>query len=153
MPPLEIDEGLIRRLAALLEETGLGEIEYCEGDRRIRVAGRTAAAAAPLPAPALAPTPATAAAPPAPEAAEAPEIRAEDAVTAPMVGTVYVSPEPGALPFVQPGDSVAAGDTLLLIEAMKTFNPIRAPRAGKVARILVADAAPVEFGETLIILE
>ena len=70
-----------------------------------------------------------------------------------MVGTIYVSPEPGAPPFVQPGDAVAAGDTLLLIEAMKTFNPIRAPRAGKVARILVSDAAPVEYGEALIILE
>ena len=149
MPPLEIDEALIRRLASLLEETGLGEIEYCEGDRRIRVTGRTAAAPAPAP-PAAPPPPQEPAAEPA---AEAPEQETGDAVVAPMVGTVYVSPEPGALPFVQPGDTVAAGDTLLLIEAMKTFNPIRAPRAGKVARILVADAAPVEFGEALIILE
>ena len=147
MPPLEIDEALIRRLASLLEETGLGEIEYCEGDRRIRVIGRAAAASAPAPAP-----PATA--PPQPEPpAEAAEKGIEDAVVAPMVGTIYVSPEPGAPPFVQPGDAVAAGDTLLLIEAMKTFNPIRAPRAGKVARILVSDAAPVEYGEALIILE
>ena len=85
--------------------------------------------------------------------AEPPDQADGDAVVAPMVGTVYVSPEPGALPFVQPGDTVAAGDTLLLIEAMKTFNPIRAPRAGKVTRILVSDAAPVEYGEPLIILE
>ena len=148
MPPLEIDEALIRRLASLLEETGLGEIEYCEGDRRIRVSGRSAAVSAPAPAPA-APPPSE---PPA-EAAPAEEETTGDAVVAPMVGTVYVSPEPGALPFVQPGDTVAAGDTLLLIEAMKTFNPIRAPRAGKVAEILVSDAAPVEFGEALIILE
>lgn len=150
MPPLEIDEALIRRLASLLEETGLGEIEYADGDRRVRVTGRSAAAQAAPPAPL------PASAPPAeapPSAAEIPEAATEDAVVAPMVGTVYVSPEPGALPFVQPGDTVAAGDTLLLIEAMKTFNPIRAPRAGKVARILVSDAAPVEYGEALIVLE
>ena len=150
MPPLEIDEALIRRLASLLEETGLGEIEYADGDRRVRVTGRAAAA----PAAAAAPSPAAAPQKEAPPvAAEVPEAATEDAVVAPMVGTVYVSPEPGALPFVQPGDTVAAGDTLLLIEAMKTFNPIRAPRAGRVARILVSDAAPVEFGEALIVLE
>ena len=150
MPPLEIDEALIRRLASLLEETGLGEIEYADGDRRIRVTGRAAAA----PAAAAAPSPAAAPRKEAPPvAADVPEAATEDAVVAPMVGTVYVSPEPGALPFVQPGDTVAAGDTLLLIEAMKTFNPIRAPRAGRVARILVSDAAPVEFGEALIVLE
>ena len=150
MPPLEVDEALIRRLALLLEETGLGEIEYCEGDRRIRVTGRAAAAyaSAPAPPPAAAPQPE----PPA-QAEEAAEKGIEDAVVAPMVGTIYASPEPGAPPFVQPGDTVAAGDTLFLIEAMKTFNPIRAPRAGKVARILVSDAAPVEYGEALIILE
>lgn len=152
MPPLEVDEALIRRLASLLEETGLGEIEYCDGDRRIRVTGRVAAAYAP-PAPAPAAPSAAPRAEPRPEPAAAPETRIEDAVVAPMVGTVYVSPEPGAPPFVQPGDTVAEGDPLLLIEAMKTFNPIRAPRAGRVARILVADAAPVEYGEALIILE
>ena len=70
-----------------------------------------------------------------------------------MVGTAYLSPEPGAPPFVQPGDTVDAGDTLVLIEAMKTFNPVRAPRAGKVARVLISDAAPVEYGEVLMILE
>ena len=76
-----------------------------------------------------------------------------EAVIAPMVGTVYISPEPGATPFVRAGDMVTEGQTLLLIEAMKTFNPIRCPRAGKVARILVGDATPVEYGEALIILE
>lgn len=150
MPPFEIDEALIRRLAALLEETGLGEIEYAEGERRIRVTGRSGTAYPPAPAPA----------PPAPshpetseEAREDPDDEAEGAVLAPMVGTVYLSPEPGALPFVQPGDTVDAGDTLVLIEAMKTFNPVRAPRAGRVARVLVSDAAPVEYGEVLMILE
>ena len=150
MPPFEIDEALIRRLASLLEETGLGEIEYAEGERRIRVTGRTGTAYVTAPA-------AAQAAPSRPEAPqdspEVPEKEAEGAVVAPMVGTVYVSPEPGAPPFVQPGDTVDAGDTLVLIEAMKTFNPVRSPRAGRVARVLVSDAAPVEFGEVLMILE
>ena len=150
MPPFEIDEALIRRLASLLEETGLGEIEYAEGERRIRVTGRTGTTYVTAPA-------AAQAAPSRPEAPqdspEVPDKEAEGAVVAPMVGTVYVSPEPGAPPFVQPGDTVDAGDTLVLIEAMKTFNPVRSPRAGRVARVLVSDAAPVEFGEVLMILE
>ena len=74
-------------------------------------------------------------------------------MTAPMVGTVYLSPEPGAPPFVNPGETVTEGQTLLLIEAMKTFNPVRAPSAGRVARVLVADGSPVEYGEGLVILE
>ncbi len=150
MPPFEIDEALIRRLAALLEETGLGEIEYAEGERRIRVTGRGATANLPAPA-------STPAAPSRPEtseeAPEDPDKEAEGAVVAPMVGTVYLSPEPGAPPFVQAGDTVDEGDTLVLIEAMKTFNPVRSPRAGRVVRVLVSDAAPVEYGEALIILE
>ena len=150
MPPFEIDEALIRRLAALLEETGLGEIEYAEGERRIRVTGRSGAAYLPAPAPAL---PSLSRPETSEEAREDPDDEAEGAVLAPMVGTVYLSPEPGALPFVQPGDTVDAGDTLVLIEAMKTFNPVRAPRAGRVARVLVSDAAPVEYGEVLMILE
>ena len=150
MPPFEIDEALIRRLALLLEETGLGEIEYSEGDRRIRVTGRAGIAqvAAPPPAPAVSPRPET-----PQDSSEIPEKEAEGAVVAPMVGTAYLSPEPGAPPFVQPGDTVDAGDTLVLIEAMKTFNPVRAPRAGKVVRVLISDAAPVEYGEVLMILE
>ncbi len=149
MPPFEIDEALIRRLASLLEETGLGEIEYSEGDRKIRVTARTGIAHA------VAPPPAPAAPPPETpqDSPEVPEKEAEGAVVAPMVGTVYISPEPGAPPFVQPGDTVDAGDTLVLIEAMKTFNPVRSPRAGKVVRVLVSDAAPVEYGEVLMILE
>ncbi len=149
MADFGIDEALIRRLAALLDETGLGEIEYAEGDRRIRVTARTATAVVSPVAPAAAPAPAPAAQ--QPEEESGPDLTG--AVVAPMVGTVYLSPEPGAPPFVQPGDAVEAGQTLFLIEAMKTFNPVRAPRAGRVARILVADAAPVEYGEALIVLE
>ncbi len=143
MSEFDIDEDLVRRLAALLEETGLTEIEYSVGEARLRVSrAATGAVAAPV---AL-----QAAEPQSADGAQAPH---PGAVTAPMVGTVYLSPEPGAEPFVRIGDLVAEGDTLLLIEAMKTYNPVRAPRGGKVARILVADSAPVEFGEEMIILE
>ena len=147
MAPLDIDEDLIRRLSALLEETGLGEIEYAEGETRIRVA-RGGGRAVPVPhaAPAVM-------ADPTAEAAVPVGANTEGAVTAPMVGTVYVSPEPGSAPFVRPGDTVEEGQTLLLIEAMKTFNPVRAPRAGRIARVLVSDAMPVEYGEALVILE
>ena len=147
MAPLDIDEDLIRRLSALLEETGLGEIEYAEGETRIRVA-RGGGRAVPVPhaAPAVM-------ADPTAEAAVPVGANTEGAVIAPMVGTVYVSPEPGSAPFVRPGDTVEEGQTLLLIEAMKTFNPIRAPRAGRIARVLVSDAMPVEYGEALVILE
>lgn len=142
----DIDEEPVRRLAALLHETGLDEIEFADGDRRIRVA-RYSRPTEPAPAQ---PDPGAAAegAKPAP-----PAFAPGNTVAAPMVGTVYVAPEPGAAPFVRPGDTVSEGDTLLLIEAMKTFNPIRAPRAGRVARVLVADSAPVEYGEALIVLE
>ncbi len=146
MAQIDIDEDLIRRLSALLEETGLGEIEYAEGRTRIRVARGGGAVA--IPAPHGAP-----AADPAAEARVPARADIEGAVIAPMVGTVYVAPEPGAAPFVRPGDTVEEGQTLLLIEAMKTFNPIRAPRAGRVARILVGDAMPVEYGEALVVLE
>lgn len=144
MAEFDVDDELIRRLSALLEETGLGEIEYAEGERRIRVARGGGAAYA------LPPMPVAAAEP----AAEAPApVDTGDAVIAPMVGTVYISPEPGADPFVRPGDTVTEGQALLLIEAMKTFNPIRSPRAGRVVRILVGDATPVEYGEVLMVLE
>ena len=144
MAQFDVDEVLIRRLSALLEETGLGEIEFTEGERRIRVAraGNAVFSAAPQVAPE-----------PAAEAEDTPGADVEGAVIAPMVGTVYISPEPGAAPFVRPGDIVSEGQTLLLIEAMKTFNPIRAPRAGRVGRILVGDAMPVEYGEALIVLD
>jgi acetyl-CoA carboxylase biotin carboxyl carrier protein len=139
---LTIDPDLVRRLAELLNETGLGEIEYAEGERRIRVAKPGQAAAR--------------AAAPAPEAAAAPaaaEPSLAGALTAPMVGTVYLAPEPGAAPFVKEGDKVREGQTVLIIEAMKVMNAIRAPRAGTVTRILVTSGAPVEYGEPLLVIE
>ncbi len=141
-----VDSAAIRELAGLLDETGLTEIEYETESVRIRVAkGQMAAQAAPVAAPAAAPAAGTAAAP-------APVDHA-GAVKAPMVGVAYLSPEPGAAHFIQPGQSVSEGQTLLLIEAMKTFNPVRAPRSGKVTSILVSDAQPVEYGEPLVIVE
>ena len=150
MARFEIDTELIRKLAKLLEETNLGEIEMADGDRRIRVARPIAVAApsmAPLPRGAAGP-PAAAPAPPAGDAAMHP-----GAVKSPMVGTAYLAPEPGKPVFVHVGDKVAAGQTLLIIEAMKTFNPIKAPKAGTVAQILIENAQPVEFGEPLMIVE
>jgi acetyl-CoA carboxylase biotin carboxyl carrier protein len=143
---LTIDPDLIRRLAELLKETGLGEIEYAEGERRVRVAmPGTAPAMASL----VAPAPVAAAGAPATAAASAPA----GALTSPMVGTAYLSPEPNAPHFVKPGDKVREGQTVLIIEAMKVMNAIRAPRAGTVTRILVANGAPVEYGEPLLVIE
>ena len=152
MSKFEMDTEFIRKLAKLLEETNLGEIEMADGDRKIRVA-RPAVAAAP--APAAAPTMAAA---PAPAAAAAPASAADaaknpGAVKSPMVGTAYLLPEPGKPPFVHIGDKVVAGQTLLIIEAMKTFNPIKAPKAGVLKQILIDNAQPVEFGEPLMIVE
>ena len=147
MTKFEPDEALIRRLAALLEETGLSEIEYEAEGRRIRV-GRgagTAFGAATAPSPVPAPQAA-----PAPEGEEA---LPPGAVTSPMVGTVYAAAEPGAAPLIKVGDSVKEGQTLLIIEAMKVMNPLASPRAGTVTRILVADGQPVEFGELLLVIE
>ena len=142
---LAIDPELIRALAKLLEETGLGEIEFAEGDRRIRVARPVAAAATTVI------TPAAAAAAPAAAAANAGAVA--NAVTSPMVGTVYLAAEPGAPSFVKIGDQVREGQTLLIIEAMKVMNPIRAPRAGAVTSIMVANGSPVEYGEPLLVIE
>lgn len=145
----DIDDKLLQKLVKALDEYRLTEIEVGSGRHRIRisraqtVAAMPAASAAPAPAPAAAPTAAQ------PENAKA----HPGAVTSPMVGTVYVAPEPGAKPFVQAGDGVKEGQTLLLIEAMKTLNPIRAPKSGKVTQILVTNAAPVEYGEVLLIIE
>ena len=147
MTRIPFDPDAIRALAAVLAETGLSEIEIAEKDSRIRVvrAGTgSAVAIAPI---AAAPLPAPVAAPPADEANH------PGAVTSPMVGVAYLSPEPGSPPFVTVGQTVTAGQTLLLIEAMKTFNQIKAPKAGTVARILVANSTPVEYGEVLMILE
>jgi acetyl-CoA carboxylase biotin carboxyl carrier protein len=143
-PPPPPDPDLIRALARLLDETGLGEIEYAVGRHRLRVA-RIAAAVGAIPATAPETAPST-----APEAAIADH---PGALTAPMVGTAYLAPEPGAAPFVRVGDTVVVGQTLLIIEAMKVMNEIRSPRAGRVVRIFVADAEPVEYGAALMLIE
>lgn len=149
MARFDVDPELVRKLARLLEETGLGEIEVKRFGRSLRVA-REPSAAAPG-------APAEAAARPAPEAVRPPVRRVgtdhPGAVTSPMVGTLYVAPEPGAVPFVAVGDAVKKGQTLFIIEAMKTMNPVPAPKAGKVAKILATNEAPVEYGEVLLILE
>ena len=149
------DTGLIRELAAILREADLGEIEIEQAGTRIKVVKPVAAAAQV----AYAPAPVTAAAPAAaPAAAAAPVAKGTlrdhpGAVKSPMVGTVYLQAEEGAKKFISVGDTVAAGATLLLIEAMKTFNPVTAPRSGKVTQILIDNQQPVEFGEPLVIIE
>lgn len=155
-----IDARLVRKLADILKDTGLSEIEVEHAGLKIRVARELTAApvnyvqAAPTyaPAPAAAPAP-VAAAPAAAEAAPAPAAARGDAVKSPMVGTAYLSPQPGADAFIKVGDTVSAGQTLLIVEAMKTMNPISAPKAGKIVEILVEDAQPVEFGEPLVVIE
>jgi acetyl-CoA carboxylase biotin carboxyl carrier protein len=154
-----IDTRLVRRLADILQDTGLTEIEVERGDLRVRVARELTGAPAAAPqtylAPAPAPAPAAAAATP-PAAETAAPVSAPtrgDAVKSPMVGTVYLSPSPEADAFVQPGDKVAAGQTLLIIEAMKTMNPIPAPKGGTVVEVLVENEQPVEFGAPLVIIE
>jgi acetyl-CoA carboxylase biotin carboxyl carrier protein len=149
MATFDIDGDMIRKLAGLLEETGLTEIEFAEGERRVRVtkAGQpvfTAAVQAPAHAGSAGGQPPV----PATSLASHP-----GALTSPMVGTAYVSPEPSAPAFVKVGDPVRAGQTVLIIEAMKVMNPIKAPKAGVVVDILVKDAQPVEFGEILMIIE
>ena len=154
-----IDARLVRKLADILKDTGLSEIEVEHAGLKIRVARELTVAASAttyVQAPAAqAYVPAAAApAPVAEAAAPAPAARpAGDIVKSPMVGTVYMSPQPGADAFIKVGDTVAAGQTLLIVEAMKTMNPISATKAGKVVEILVADAQPVEFGEPLVIVE
>jgi acetyl-CoA carboxylase biotin carboxyl carrier protein len=141
----DLDTDFVRKLAKLLEETGLSEIEYAEGDKKIRCAITTSGAVVHH----------TSAAPTAvlPAAEAKPVEPIGTPVPSPMVGTVYMSPSPGAAPFVKEGDKVKAGDTLLIIEAMKVMNPIKAPKAGTINKIFVADAQPVEFGETLVTLD
>lgn len=139
-PPFP-DAELIRTLAALLTETGLTEIEYAIGDRRIRIARVPGGSAA---------VPATA--PSAPPVSAAP-VEHPGAVKAPMVGTAYLAPQPGEPPFVRLGDSVAEGQPLLIIEAMKVMNQIRAHRSGRITQIFVADTQPVEYGAPLMLIE
>jgi len=141
----DIDATAIRELAELLTETGLTEIEIEQGGARLRVARQVGGH--------VVTTASVAAAPPGPTA-EPPTAKgpAPGAVPSPMVGTVYVAPEPGKPPFVKVGDKVQEGDTLLIVEAMKTMNPILAPRGGTVTEICVHDAEPVEFGQTLLVI-
>ncbi|MBY0565166.1 MAG: acetyl-CoA carboxylase biotin carboxyl carrier protein [Hyphomonadaceae bacterium] len=155
-----IDPNLVRELAAILSDTGLSEIEVEHGELRLRLARTLTAAVAPMqthvvhaaPPAAVAPTAASAALSPASTVAADPG-KHPGAVPSPMVGTAYLSPEPGAPAFIKIGDTVTEGQTIMVVEAMKTFNPIPAPRAGKVIAILVTDAQPVEYGEALAIIE
>lgn len=160
-PSEVIDAALVRQLADILNDTSLTEIEVERGELRIRVAREITAApvmhyaAAPAAAQA-APAPVsaqTAASAPAPVETAPAAAKSGEQVNSPMVGTVYLQPSPEADPFVQPGEKVKKGQTLLIIEAMKTMNPITAPRDGVVAEVLVGDAQPVEFGEPLVLLE
>jgi acetyl-CoA carboxylase biotin carboxyl carrier protein len=144
MPKFDVDDALVRKLAALLADTGLTEIEYEVGEQRIRVSRGGTGVAVAAPAAAVA---APAAAKPA--AAEGPPA---GAVTSPMVGTAYAAAEPGAAPFVKIGDKVAKGQTLLIIEAMKVMNPIPAPHGGTIQEILFGDGRPVEYGEVLMVV-
>jgi acetyl-CoA carboxylase biotin carboxyl carrier protein len=146
-----VDKDLIRELSALLEETGLSEIEIEQAGLRVRVVrGGQVMAAAPMApiAPLAQVAPAGIISAAAPDPAKHPGV-----VASPMVGTAYLSPEPGARPFVDVGSKVQAGQTLLIVEAMKTMNQIPAPRGGTVKQILVEDGQPVEFGEPLMIIE
>jgi acetyl-CoA carboxylase biotin carboxyl carrier protein len=149
------DSALIRELALLLDETSLTEIEIERAGLRVRVA-RNISIAAGIPAsvPLAAGAPASTPAPPAAAAAAVPDFSKHPGVVpSPMVGTAYWAPEPGAKPFIEVGVKVSAGQTLLIIEAMKTMNQIPSPRAGTVTQILVEDGQPVEFGEPLVIIE
>ena len=148
---MQVDTKLVRELAALLDSTHLSEIEVQDGERRIRVARQMTGA--------VAAAPVAYAAPAAPAAAAPAEAAVDDVrkhpglVKSPIVGTAYLTPEPGAPAFVSVGASVKAGDTLLIIEAMKVMNTITAPKGGKVAQILVNNEAPVEYDQPLVVIE
>jgi acetyl-CoA carboxylase biotin carboxyl carrier protein len=144
---MRVDAALVQELAELLTANALTEIEVEDGERRIRVARHAAPAAGPALAAAPAATAAPAAAP-----APAPEEVTGETIKSPMVGTAFLSAEPGAKPFVAPGDTVKTGDTLLIIEAMKVMNTITAPSSGVVKKVLVGDGQPVEFDQPLIVI-
>jgi acetyl-CoA carboxylase biotin carboxyl carrier protein len=143
-----VDKELIRELADLLNETGLSEIEVEHDEIRIRVARTLQAAPMAMHVATPQAVAAAPAAPPTPVSAEHP-----GTVPSPMVGTAYLAPEPGGKPFVDVGDTVREGQTLLIVEAMKTMNQIPSPRSGKITRIMVEDGQPVEYGEPLMIIE
>ncbi|WP_395619603.1 acetyl-CoA carboxylase biotin carboxyl carrier protein [Sphingorhabdus sp.] len=145
---MQVDTDLVRELAAMLNDTGLSEIEVEDGERKIRVSRNMTAIAAPMMA-----APVAAAAAPAPAAAapSAPAISA-NAMKSPMVGTAYLTPEPDAAPFISVGQQVKAGDTVMIIEAMKVMNPIVAATSGTVTEILVESGQPVEFDQPLLVI-
>jgi acetyl-CoA carboxylase biotin carboxyl carrier protein len=148
---IDVDHDLIKELTRLLDETGLTEIEIEQDDQRVRVARGSRAVVQPATAPAAAPSMPK----PVAESSSAPLDPAKHpgVVTSPMVGTAYAAGEPGARPFIEIGSKVKAGETLLIVEAMKTMNQIPAPRAGTVIQILFEDGQPVEFGEPLVVIE
>jgi len=145
MPKFDVDESLVRKLAGLLEQTGLTEIEFEAGEQRIRVTRGSTVVHAPVAAAPAAPAAAT----PAAAASDGPPA---GAVTSPMVGTAYAAATPGSDAFVKVGDRVQKGQTLLIIEAMKVMNPIPAPHAGTVKEILFDDGRPVEYGDVLMVV-
>ena len=147
---MQVDTDLVRELAAMLNETGLSEIEVEDGERKIRVSRNMTAVAAPM----MAAPVAAAAAAPAPAAAAAPSAPASsaNALKSPMVGTAYLTPEPDAAPFVSVGQQVKTGDTVMIIEAMKVMNPIVAATSGTVTEILVESGQPVEFDQPLLVI-
>ena len=160
-PAQTSDTKLVRELAKILKDTDLNEIEMRKGDLKIRVSKGGTAVMQTIAAPAQMAAPAPIAGQPAPSANQPAPAAATDkqdasahpgAVKSPMVGTAYIRPSPDAEPFVSVGDKINEGDTILLIEAMKTFNPITAPKSGKIEEILVQDGQPVEFGEALVII-
>ena len=146
---MQVDTDLVRELAALLNDTGLSEIEVEDGERKIRVSRQMMAAAAPVMQQVAAPV----ALAPASVAELAPAATAVNALKSPMVGTAYLSPDPEAAPFVTVGQSVKAGDTVLIVEAMKVMNPILAPAAGTVKAIYIESGQPVEFDQPLMVIE
>lgn len=155
MKGFELDEKLLRKLAAVMEDSGLTEVEMADGEKSLRVARQIVAQGAMPPV-------AMAAAVPAPTAATATAAAGgaadagypdADVLTSPMVGTAYLSPEPGAASFVKVGDQVTPDKTVMIIEAMKVMNPIRAHKAGTVVHIMISDAQPVEFGEPLLVIQ
>lgn len=147
---MQVDTDLVRELAAMLNDTGLSEIEVEDGERKIRVSRNMTAVAAPM----MAAPVAAAATAPAPAAAAAPSAPATsaNALKSPMVGTAYLTPEPDAAPFVSVGQQVKAGDTVMIIEAMKVMNPIVAATSGTVTEILVESGQPVEFDQPLLVI-
>ena len=152
MNPIPTDPDSLRRLGLIMAETGMTELELCIKDARIKVVrGHAVAPVAVVAAPAS--TLAPAATPAAAEAPAAIDASHPGAITSPMVGVAYLSPEPGSPSFVHVGQQVSAGQTVIMIEAMKTFNQIKAPKSGTVTRILVENSAPVEFGEVLMIVD